>query len=511
MADRIQLLPAALADQIAAGEVVERPSSVVKELVENAVDAGARRIDVEIERGGLGRISVSDDGEGMSPEDAHLALRRHATSKLRRADELFALSSFGFRGEALPSIASISELVLTTRTADRTAAYELTVRAGEVQRAREVGAPSGTRVEVRELFGNVPARLKFQKTVSVEASHVVDALARLSLGAPGVHLRLRVDGRLLLELPAERALAERAAAVLRRTGGRSLRIASASVTEGAIVAEVHVAAPDHALQTSRRLHVLVNERAVRDRGLSAAAQLGYGAMLPRGRYPLAVIALRVPRHEVDVNVHPQKLEVRLQRAAEAYAAVRHAVAKAVADAGFAADVALEPEARYATHFGAAEDETFEYVVPDGDALEPMLEHGPERGRAYELLRSLAGTGDASDAAAFVEATPRFLACVRGGFLVLADRRGLVVVDQHAASCWLRAADTPPADEAALDALIAGAVSPTVVLARDAAQALVDALYVEVGAGRLVLDEAEWRGRHLALRVSAAELARRLES
>ncbi len=226
MPDRIQLLPAALADQIAAGEVVERPSSVVKELVENAVDAGAQRVEVEIERGGLERISVSDDGEGMSPEDAHLALRRHATSKLRRADELFALSSFGFRGEALPSIASISELVLTTRPRERTAAYELTVRAGEVQRAREVGAPPGTRVVVLGLFSNVPARLKFQKTISVEASHVVDALARLSLGATGVHLRLRVDGRVVLELPAESTLAGRAAAVLRRTGGRGLRVAS---------------------------------------------------------------------------------------------------------------------------------------------------------------------------------------------------------------------------------------------------------------------------------------------
>jgi DNA mismatch repair protein MutL len=507
MADRIQLLPAALADQIAAGEVVERPSSVVKELVENAVDAGAQRVEVEIERGGLDRISVSDDGEGMSPEDTHLALRRHATSKLRRADQLFALSSFGFRGEALPSIASISELVLTTRPRERTAAYELTVRAGEVQRAREVGAPPGTRVVVLGLFSNVPARLKFQKTISVEASHVVDALARLSLGAPGVHLRLRIDGRLVLELPAERTLAGRAAAVLRRTGGRGLRVAGATVREGAIVAEVHVASPDEALQSSRRLHILVNQRAVRDRGLSAAAQLGYGALLVRGRYPLGVIALSVPRDQVDVNVHPQKLEVRLQRAAEAHAAVRHAVAKAVADAGFTADVAAS-ESRYADaplpHFSVAEDEA------DYDALDTMLERGPERGRAYELVRSLAD-GEEAHELPFVEPPPRFLASLRGGFLVLADRRGLVIVDQHAASCLLRAFDEPPADDAGVDALIAAAVSPTAALTPDAARALIDALYAEVTAGRILLEEAEWRGRRVALRVSAAELARRLES
>jgi DNA mismatch repair protein MutL len=457
---------------------------------------------------------VSDDGEGMSPEDAHLALRRHATSKLRRADELFALSSFGFRGEALPSIASISELVLTTRPSDRAAAYELSVRAGEVQRAREVGAPPGTRVEVLGLFGNVPARLKFQKTISVEASHVVDALARLSLGAPGVHLRLRVDGRLVLELPAESKLAERAAAVLRRTGGRSLRVASASVSEGAIIAEVYVASPEQALQTSRRLHVLVNQRAVRDRGLSAAAQLGYGALLARGRYPLAVIALSVPRHEVDVNVHPQKLEVRLQRAAEAHAAVRHAVAKAVADAGFAADVS-EIHARYAgappEPFSAAEDEAFDYGAPDSsDALDPMLERGPERGRAYELVRSLAG-GEEAYEAPFVDAPPRFLASLRGGYLVLADRRGLVIVDQHAASCLLRAIDGSPDDDPSTDALGAAAVSPAAVLTPESARGLVGALCAEVAAGRLSFDEAEWRGRRVALRVSAAELARRLES
>src|SRR6478735_7761288 len=189
---KVRVLPPELADQIAAGEVVERPASVVKELVENALDAGARRIDVEIEKGGLGRISVSDDGSGMTPDEAHLALKRHATSKLAAIDDLFTLSSMGFRGEALPSIAAVSKLTLTTRAADAPdgdGAYELMVEGGIAGEGRRVGAPVGTRVEVRDLLMNVPARLKFLKGEATESAHVAEAVLRLALAFPTVHFR----------------------------------------------------------------------------------------------------------------------------------------------------------------------------------------------------------------------------------------------------------------------------------------------------------------------------------
>jgi len=215
---RIAVLPAALADQIAAGEVVERAASVVKELCENALDAGARRIEIEIDGGGRRLIRVSDDGGGMSDQEARLALRRHATSKIRSVDDLWGLTSFGFRGEALPSIAAVSRLSLSTKLPGATAGFRLTVEAGVETDAREVGMPDGTHVEVRELFYNTPARLKFQKTESTEAANVSEAVLRLALAHPEVHFRLRAAGRTVLDLPVHRDLGERVRAVLARRG-----------------------------------------------------------------------------------------------------------------------------------------------------------------------------------------------------------------------------------------------------------------------------------------------------
>jgi DNA mismatch repair protein MutL len=493
---RIRLLPAALADQIAAGEVVERPASVLKELVENALDAGARRVEIAIERGGLGKITVRDDGEGMSAEDAQLCLRRHATSKLSSAEELFALASFGFRGEALPSIASVSTLRLTTRRAEDTAAWQLTVRAGRVDEAREVGAPSGTLVEVSELFANVPARLKFQRGAGVEAGHCVDTVLRLSLSRPEVYLRLRVDGRAALELPPHASLAERAGAILRR--GSTARVASARLEEGPVRVEVHVTAPEAALQTARRVHLVVNRRAIRDRGLLSAVQLGYGDLLPRGKHPLAVVSVELPPADLDVNVHPQKLEVRMARAAEVMAAVRHAVARAVAAGGFVLADAGRGDDPSDVALIAAEPEL------DYDADDEGLPRGDERGRAYELVRALA-----ADEAARIEASepvvaatptePRYLGALPGGYVLFRDRAGLLVVDQHAAAGAVAEAAGRPLslDEPAWPTLDAGA-----------ATSLLDQLITLERRAELPIS---FRGRRPLLRVTLAELWRRLEA
>jgi DNA mismatch repair protein MutL len=325
---QIQVLPDHVIDQIAAGEVIERPASVVKELVENALDAGARRITVEVDGGGRRLIRVLDDGCGMTEAEARMALVRHATSKLRALDDLTRLTTMGFRGEALPSIAAVSRLSLTTRKAS--SAIRIAVEGGRVVSAEETGAPVGTLVEVRDLLWNVPARLKFLKGEATEMGHVSETVTRIAMAHPGVHVRLVNRGRTALEAPPSQDAFERVSAL----GGAAMaeRMCRASGSEGGVVVEAFLGAPELAQTTSRGLHFYVGKRWVRDRGLVQAVLLGYGELVPRGRYPNAVVFLDIDGGEVDVNVHPQKLEVRFSDAQAVYAAVRHAVRNAVAKA-----------------------------------------------------------------------------------------------------------------------------------------------------------------------------------
>jgi DNA mismatch repair protein MutL len=332
----IRVLPPELADQIAAGEVVERPASVVKELVENALDAGARRIDIEVEGGGRRLMRIVDDGWGMPPDDARLALKRHATSKLAAADDLWGLATFGFRGEALPSIAAVSRLTLLSRPRGEQTGYRLTVEAGVETDAREAGVPEGTQVEVRDLFFNTPARAKFLKSESTEEANIYEAVLRLGLAHPEVHLRLRVKGALRLDLPPHRDLAERVRAALARRGAGALHEAVGE--EGGHRVRAFLAEPDAGTTTARSTYLFVQGRAergrsagraVRDRSLLHALTQGYGPLIEKGRYPLAALFLEVPGGDLDVNVHPQKLEVRFARPQEVYAAVRHVVSGAI--------------------------------------------------------------------------------------------------------------------------------------------------------------------------------------
>lgn len=332
---RIRILPSTLADQIAAGEVVERPASVVKELAENAVDAGATKVDVEIEAGGRRLIRIIDDGHGMTPDEARLALQRHATSKITSADDLWGLHTFGFRGEALPSIAAVARLTLRTKTRDGQCGFHLLVEGGREAEAREVGMADGTQIEVRDLFFNTPARLKFLKSEATEAANISEAVLRLALAHPEVHFRLRGNGRVALDLPRQREMGERVRAALARRGAGALHEAAGE--EGGHRVRAFLAAPEEAATTPRSTFLFVGRRFVRDRSLLHALALGYGELLEKGRYPLAALFLDVPGDELDVNVHPQKLEVRFSRAQEVYAAVRHVVAAAVAKAPWRSD------------------------------------------------------------------------------------------------------------------------------------------------------------------------------
>ena len=331
----IAVLPPQVIDQIAAGEVIERPASVVKELVDNAIDAGARTVVVETTAGGRGFVRVSDDGCGMDAHDAVLAFERHATSKLRAVDDLWQLTSMGFRGEALPSIASVARVALTTRRHGNEAATRVEFEAGRLVAVSEVGAPVGTTVEVADLLFNLPARLKFLKGDATEASHITDLVAKFAMAHPTLHLRLRHNGRTALELPPERDGFVRAQTLL---GPRlaSLLIPSCSEEAGVRVV-AYLGAPEVAQATSRGVQIFVGRRAVRDRGVLHAITMGYGELVPRGRYPVAVVLLDVPAGALDVNVHPQKIEVRFADPSSVAAAVRHAVQAGVAAAAWKDD------------------------------------------------------------------------------------------------------------------------------------------------------------------------------
>jgi DNA mismatch repair protein MutL len=324
---RIQVLPAGLVNQIAAGEVVERPASVVKELCENALDAGARAIQVEIEEGGLGLVRVADDGSGMDREDALLALERHATSKLRDTSGLAAIATMGFRGEALPAIASVARMRLDTCPGGDGAGTRLSVEGGRVVEVTEVARPRGTTVEVRDLFFNTPARRKFMRAPATEAGHAAEAALRLALARGDVAFLLRSGGRVAWSFGAGSPLGERAAAALGREAHAHLM--SVDAARGEVRVRGLVSGPDHSQPTSRGLYLYVNGRYVRDRGAAHAVLRAFAGSLPAGRHPAGILFVEMPLDRVDVNVHPQKLEVRFADARSVYDAVHGAVAEAL--------------------------------------------------------------------------------------------------------------------------------------------------------------------------------------
>ncbi|MBP9084929.1 MAG: DNA mismatch repair endonuclease MutL [Kofleriaceae bacterium] len=324
----IAILPDHVVDQIAAGEVIERPASVVKELVDNALDAGARTITVEVEQGGRTAIRVIDDGCGIAPAQVAVAVKRHATSKIRSVDDLSALQTKGFRGEALPTIASVSRFVMISRTVNQLAATRLRINGGDAAIADELGAPVGTRIEVADLLWNVPARQKFLKGHATEAAHITDTVTRAAMAHPQVHFRLRHDGRMALDVPATTSLPQRVLALLpARMAGQMI------VAEGrqdGIGVMALVAPPELSQTTARGVQLFVDRRAIRDRSLLHAVTMAYGELIPRGRYPVAVVFVDPVPGTVDYNVHPQKSEVRFSDAASVQAAVRHVLRSAIA-------------------------------------------------------------------------------------------------------------------------------------------------------------------------------------
>ncbi|HET7025857.1 MAG TPA: DNA mismatch repair endonuclease MutL [Gemmatimonadales bacterium] len=416
MARRIQILPSTVADQIAAGEVVERPASVVKELVENAIDAGASHVRVELENGGKTLVRVSDDGSGMGREDALLALDRHATSKIRSAGDLVGVGSFGFRGEALPAIASVSRLTLITAEAEG-AGTEVAVTGGRIEQVKDVARQAGTTVAVRALFFNTPARRKFLRSVSSESRVSFDAVAVLALAHPTVGFELVADERTRLVLPAGQPLGERLAAVW----GADLAgtLVPVSYAAGSVRVEGFIQRPGDAQPTGRRTQLLVNGRPFRDNFLVRAAEAGYRSAIHPGDRPSVFLALDVPAGEVDVNVHPAKLEVRFLNRVAVERGVEEAVRHALGDLLAAAPLGEWrpiPAPTRPSGSGEVWAGTAEIALPapeTSEAATPLLPESPVSGR---------------DQASFAGPLTQLF----DTYIAYETPEALVIVDQHSA-------------------------------------------------------------------------------
>ncbi|MFC1896257.1 DNA mismatch repair endonuclease MutL, partial [Thermodesulfobacteriota bacterium] len=320
---RIKILPEILSNKIAAGEVVERPSSVVKELLENSIDAQSTRILIEVEKGGRSLIRVSDNGEGMEHDDALLSLERYATSKIFSDKDLFAINTLGFRGEALPSIAAVSKMTIVSRPSHSGAGTHIHVEGGRIMKVLEVGAPQGTVIEVRQLFYNTPARRKFLKTITTEMGHITDTVSRIAMGCPQVRFELRHNGKVVGAWYEVVDPSERVSQLL----GRDTRshLLHVNRTEPSCRITGWIADPHCTRATSRAIYFFVNGRHVNNKILTHALLEGYQNRLMKRRFPVGVLFLSVPADEVDVNVHPAKAQVRLRHQERIHRALVEAV------------------------------------------------------------------------------------------------------------------------------------------------------------------------------------------
>ncbi len=430
---KILVLPDLVRDRIAAGEVVERPASAVKELVENALDAGATRIDIDIEQGGRRRIRVSDDGCGMSAEDLAVAVERFATSKIRSDRDLAEVTTLGFRGEALPSLASVAELEITTREGCAESGVRLSLEpGGEARAPAEAPAAVGTIVEVRDLFARTPARLKFLRADATETAAVTEAVERLAMARPGVAFRLRSNGRETFSASAGQTLRDRVGAALGADVARGMLEVEAGEA-GWLAVRGLVSAPDGVTRHNGKWGFLsLNGRPIRDRTLAHAVRSAYESVIPPGRFPVYVLAVDVSPAEVDVNVHPAKFEVRFRRPRDIHGFVRRAVREALVKGG--------------SHFSTPAP-SFGVGGSGGGSGGARDCGGSPQVRAYDLWGS-SGTGQAatsptrgasivSEAGSGIPAPAagpngfRVLGTMRSGYVIVETPDDLRIVDPHA--------------------------------------------------------------------------------
>ncbi len=433
MPGKILILPETLTHRIAAGEVVERPASIVKELLENALDAGATEIVVELEKGGCQSIRVTDNGEGIAREEVPLAFARHATSKISAFEDIYRIRSFGFRGEALPSIASVSRVEMVTRQAASPVGTRIVVEGGEEKELADAGCPVGASVFVSRIFEPVPVRRKFLKAEKTEQGACLDWIVRLALAHPSVKLQASASGRMILNLPGVADPGERISLTL----GRDLRgqLTAASGERAGLRLQGFVSRPDFTKSVSAQMYFFVNRRYVKDPLLSHATLTAYRRVIEARRYPAVILYLDAPPGEVDVNAHPAKMEIRFRNPREVYALVVETVGSAIggglsqggraetgggAGAGREAYAARVEEAlrRYRVASGPEKLLFASLSIPKREIPQLAAEGGPEPPEGSD------GRTRFSDLV--------YLGQVALSYLVFAGEDGMVLIDQHAA-------------------------------------------------------------------------------
>lgn len=384
----IQILPEDLCNKIAAGEVVERPSSVVKELLENSIDAGAHEIQIELTGGGKTLIRISDNGCGMNRQDALLCFERHATSKISSDEDLFALRTLGFRGEALASIASVSRLSLKTCSSDDGLGQHIQIEGGQIRKVSQLGLPIGTVVEVRNLFFNLPARKKFLRKDQTELGHCADVVSKLALARPDVRFRLLHNDRVLLDLRSEKGLPERFSALLGRSLLRDMipldQVGSEDLRLSGLISQ-----PDLNRSSTSHVYTFINGRYIRDRVVQHAVMEAYRQLLMKGRYPIVVLFLQIDPAEVDVNVHPTKHEVRFRNQGLVHDFITHGIREALRPAEWMTSTAAAP-APSVDEGPLQRTGSMESVLP---ATEPSSDHRVgERSTSYLAVNSEVAAG-----------------------------------------------------------------------------------------------------------------------
>lgn len=456
---KIKVLPDQLCNQIAAGEVVERPAAVVKELVENSVDASSHRIRVLVHKGGRSLVRVVDDGEGMSPEDALLALERHATSKIASVQDLQNIRSMGFRGEALPSIAAVSRLEMITREKDAVFGVRILEEGGTIRTVDEVGCPPGTSVTVRDLFFNVPARRKFLRAVDTEAAHISDMFLRLALANPELSWQLVHQDRTVHDFPKAASLRDRAHQVFGATLAKSLFPVDFK-TENVVIRGL-VGPPELQRANARSLFLFVNKRPVKDALLTHAVLTAYDTLLPKGSYPFGILLLDVPPRLVDVNVHPTKREVRFRDPSLVLEMVRQALNEALASAMqaswarsfYVSSASLNPTGKSTA---AREGQSALSSSPQADLhASERVQPQPEPVQLTWLHRPMASPSDQepfgpspplNSSAVLGFSSLKILGQLACTYILLEAQDGLILIDQHAAHeriCYERLRRTSP--------------------------------------------------------------------
>lgn len=434
----IHVLPDQLASQIAAGEVVERPSSVVKELVENAIDAGATTITIDVRGGGRDLIQVADNGDGIPPTEMETAFKRHATSKLSSADDLWAIRTLGFRGEALAAISAVSRLTIVSREREATVGARLVLEGGEVTGRESVGAPAGTVIAVEQLFYNVPARLKFLKSVTTEKRLIDEFVTRYGLAYPGIRFRLSHDGRVTFQTSGSGVVADVLVAAYGPETTRQLleiqpeQAGDASRSAGdspSSVVRGYVSDP--ALNWAGRHHIqlFVNGRLIRDSRLTFAVVQAYHTLLPVGRFPLSILFIELPPEEVDVNVHPTKIEVRFRSEAAIFSAVQRAVRRTLLETAPARGLGYWPGVEHPLPGWAGyRQEDDRQATPAGQLDIPWQLRGPGPEEPAEPTDSDMLPGTSSRRLPVM----RVIGQVGAAYIIAEGPDGLYLIDQHAA-------------------------------------------------------------------------------